>query len=86
VTCAWILRNETPCPKVAQVDGLCPPHFEMQRALEAENEQRALRGEPPLSGRPRDRFLKRFSQARRIARRRAIRESACVPSTPPAKG
>jgi hypothetical protein len=72
--CAWILRDGAPCLKVVQVDGFCRFHFEMRQALETENEQRALRGEPPLRGRPRDRFLRRFSHARRVAKRKAILE------------
>jgi hypothetical protein len=76
VTCAWTHRDGTPCRQVAQVDGLCPAHFEMQRALEAEEAERAARGEPPLSGRPRDRFLKRLSHARRVARRSVVQGPA----------
>jgi hypothetical protein len=73
-TCGWVLRDSTLCKKVAQVDGLCPEHFEMRRALEAEERERAARGEPPLSERGRDRFLRRFSRERRAAGRRAARE------------
>jgi hypothetical protein len=56
-TCAWTLRDGMPCRKLAQVDGLCPPHFNLRRALEAEDAERALRGEPPMGARERDGFL-----------------------------
>ena len=67
--CAWTLRDGTPCRQVAKVDGFCPFHFEMRQALEVEDAERTSRGEPPLSGRQRDLFLKRFSHARRVAKR-----------------
>jgi hypothetical protein len=41
----------------------------MRLALEADDAERAARGEPPLSGRQRDRFLKDLSRARKAARR-----------------
>jgi hypothetical protein len=72
-TCAWILRDGSPCMKVAQIGELCPPHFEMQQALDAATAERAARGGPPMSARERDRFLKRLSHARRAAKRRAVR-------------
>jgi hypothetical protein len=58
---------------LAQVDGFCPTHFTMQRALEAAAAERAARGEPPMSVRERDRFLKRLSHGRKVAKRNAVR-------------
>ena len=48
----------------------------MRQALEAENAERAGRGEPPLRGRERDRFLKEFSRARKAAKRSRQSEAA----------
>jgi hypothetical protein len=76
VNCAWILRDGSQCKSRAFVDGLCSSHFEMERALEAENAERVSRGEPPLSGRPREVFLKRWSHRRRVARRRVVQGRA----------
>jgi hypothetical protein len=42
----------------------------MRQAVEAEDADRAARGEPALAGRERDRFLKHLSRARRAERRR----------------
>jgi hypothetical protein len=53
-------------------------HFEMQRALEAEEKARAGRGEPRMSARERDRFLKHLSpraEGRQAARRPLKSES-----------
>jgi hypothetical protein len=41
----------------------------MWQALEAEEAARADRGERPMTARERDRFLKRFSHARKLARK-----------------
>jgi hypothetical protein len=69
VTCAWTLRDGSRCRQVAQVEGFCPAHFTMQRALEAEDKERVDRGEPPLNGDERNRFLKEISRARKAAKK-----------------
>lgn len=74
--CAWVRRDGSPCPQVAQVEGLCPAHFNMRRALEAENRERLRRGAPPLSERERDNFLKTLRRARKAAKQARRLESA----------
>jgi glutamyl/glutaminyl-tRNA synthetase len=66
-TCAWTLRDGSPCRSVALADGLCFPHFTTRQALEAEDAARAARGQPPMSERERERFLRLRRRAQRSA-------------------
>jgi hypothetical protein len=68
--CAWTLRDGSRCRSLALVDGLCPPHFNMRRALDAEDQARAGRGEPLMSEKERERFLRLLRRERKAEKRR----------------
>jgi hypothetical protein len=79
--CSWVLRDGSGCRSRAAVGEFCSAHFEMAQVLKTEDAARANRGEPPLSGRLRDVFLKDVARARKAARR-SLQTESVQPATP----
>ncbi len=67
--CGWTLKDGSRCRSVAVVDELCGFHFNLRRALDAENAERADRGEPPMNDEERVRFLAVLSRARKAEKK-----------------